>query len=237
MFCKVKYCRYPNKHTTSAHQCGKCKKYGHGQTECNNIKKINNLKQYCNDILPDNIQCTVIDCNNRHTHTSDSHICSKCNKRHLENECIIQDFNEHSTMYHIIDNFNINFFKSNYNNHYIKLNIGMGCCLYVKNDNGNLVSLFMHSDSWGQYGPLTDDTPIKDAFLLGINELDINILKNINISEYFNCPLCRTKDKKDNVLKVKGSETKCKICLEEMATLFFPNCNHICCCDDCFKLL
>lgn len=239
MFCKVKYCRFPNKHTTSGHQCGICKKFGHGQMECMDKNQINNLKKYNHDKLPNNMQCTYIDCTHKHNHTSESHICSKCHRRHFENECIIQEFSDHSQLFHIFDNIDINTFKSNYNNHYIILNVGMGCSLYVKNNNGHLTSLFMQSDSWGQYGSETDDTPLKDKFIMGTSEIDYNLFiideENDDSIEYFKCPLCRAEDERDNVLQVKGSETNCKICLDEMATLYFPKCNHVCVCNNCFK--
>jgi hypothetical protein len=248
MFCKVNYCRFPGKHTTSGHQCGKCKKFGHGQTECMDSYKINELKKYHNDKLPDNLQCTNNNCDHRHNHTSDSHICSKCSKRHFEDNCIIQDFSDYLNIYPMINfsNMNIDEFKNNYNNYFMILNAGMGCSLYLKNDNGHLISLFMHSDSWGQYGPETDDRPIKDQFISGFNQvnsslftIDMNTINNSNINnsnvKYFNCPLCRAEDERDNVLQVKGSETKCKVCLDEMATLYFPKCNHICICNNCFK--
>lgn len=255
MFCKAKYCRFSDKHTTSAHQCGRCNRYGHGQMECNNQSMKEALIQYHSDILPLDKQCTFIDCNYKHNHTSDSHMCSKCKRRHFEDSCLIQPFNPNSQFVAFYYNINIDEFREHYNNHYIVLGVGMGCTMYIRNINYNLTELFMHSDNWGQYGLNTDDTPIRDIFISGLTELNVselyfnnnlyttstedNNVTNSTNSEYiqvnFTCPLCRTEGDKSDILEVKGGDTSCKICLEETATLYFPNCKHNCCCDECFK--
>lgn len=241
MFCKVKNCRYPNYHTTSGHQCGKCKEYGHGQLECGNSNKIKELMKYKEDKLPLDKQCTNNNCYHQYNHTSNSHICNKCNKRHFEDNCIIQSFENHYNRFNIDDyqEFDAEHFRNNYVNHYTVLNVGMGCIIYVKNDNQNLISLFMHSDSWGQYGPNTDDTPIRDTFISGFTAINVyNIINNNhNNNPTFSCPLCREEDSKDNILTVKGCDTKCKICLDNDANLYFPKCQHVCCCNDCFNRL
>ena len=51
-YCKVNYCRYPDKHTTFGHRCGKCGGYGHGQMECGNDELMEDLRNYRNEILP-----------------------------------------------------------------------------------------------------------------------------------------------------------------------------------------
>ena len=43
-YCKVNKCRYSGAHTTSYHQCGTCKSFGHGMIECGNPNKIKYLK-------------------------------------------------------------------------------------------------------------------------------------------------------------------------------------------------
>jgi hypothetical protein len=45
--CLVKNCRYNTYHYTDSHQCGTCKKLGHGRIEC---KKMGNCCKYCNKI-------------------------------------------------------------------------------------------------------------------------------------------------------------------------------------------
>jgi hypothetical protein len=49
---------------------------------------------------------------------------------------------------------------------------GMGCCFYCKRDgtDGTIELFFMHSDSWGQYGPETDERPKLNEFLQGYTE-------------------------------------------------------------------
>ena len=141
MYCKVLYCRFPHKHTTRGHKCGKCNKFGHGQVECGNKKMILKLNNYFNDVLPIDKQCTFIDCKHKHNHTSDSHLCSLCGERHFDNTC--------------------------------------------------------------------------------------NIKK-------FECPICRTDGDAKNIFEVKGNDDTCKICLDNNAEVYFPNCKHICCCKKCF---
>ena len=42
--CKVDGCRFSDKHETKNHQCGKCKKFSHGQRECDSWSKQENLR-------------------------------------------------------------------------------------------------------------------------------------------------------------------------------------------------
>jgi hypothetical protein len=87
-YCKVYKCRFPVAHTTLSHQCGTCKKNGHGINECGDLNKINNLSQYYNDVLPEDQHCSFGGCLNSKTHTTDSHTCEKCNDRlHSESTC------------------------------------------------------------------------------------------------------------------------------------------------------
>ena len=52
MSCQVAYCRYKFSHTTSGHRCGLCGKYGHGQSECGNQWKIDQLNNACSILDP-----------------------------------------------------------------------------------------------------------------------------------------------------------------------------------------
>lgn len=90
MFCKVKHCRFNNKHVTAAHQCSRCKKFGHGRIECGNHRKIQRLHYlYRNDVLPDHLHCNLTSCRYPRTHTLESHHCGTCNKRgHSAFNCI-----------------------------------------------------------------------------------------------------------------------------------------------------
>jgi hypothetical protein len=87
MFCKVNLCRHSDKHTTMGHQCGACKKYGHGNSECRNRNKIRKLLQYRHDSLPYNMRCNILDCINKSSHSTGSHHCKKCNGNHSASTC------------------------------------------------------------------------------------------------------------------------------------------------------
>ena len=79
-------CRYPDKHTTFGHLCGKCGGYGHGQMECGNSELMKDLRNYRNEILPKLLRCQVSGCKYSNFHTSDSHPCSLCNK--IGHQCV-----------------------------------------------------------------------------------------------------------------------------------------------------
>ena len=86
-YCKVMYCRFPYSHTTYGHYCSICKKYGHGQMECNNIIKMNNLIKYDNK-LPESEWCKFPNCFHKFYHKTEAHHCEKCNKRnHSKENC------------------------------------------------------------------------------------------------------------------------------------------------------
>jgi len=51
----------------------------------------------------------------------------------------------------------------------------MGSTWYIRNNNRNIEYLFMHSDSWGQYGDDTSDVPILNAFIDGY---ELELTKN-----------------------------------------------------------
>ena len=184
--CKAKYCNYANSHVTSGHKCGICNKYGHGQIECQNKDMINNLKKYYKDILLPENQCTFINCKHKETHSTISHHCHKCFKNHQSSNCIIKSLNEFIIQYgnnlfnwdSIKSFFNLNIIHSKgyLSNKFICLPMGMGCVIYIKaskdeNNSIKLTILFMHSDSYGQYGERTDDTPTRDLFLLDCEDI------------------------------------------------------------------
>jgi hypothetical protein len=56
---------------------------------------------------------------------------------------------------------------------YLKIPVGMGCCIYAKRDskNENFKLFFMHTDSWGQYGIKSDERPYLKLFLENYNEI------------------------------------------------------------------
>jgi hypothetical protein len=87
--CRVKKCRFSTSHITSGHLCGKCKKFGHGDIECGNLKKISDLqKESVNDKITDVNQCTLIECEYRWSHNTFAHHCQKCGEReHCTSNC------------------------------------------------------------------------------------------------------------------------------------------------------
>jgi hypothetical protein len=241
-YCKVQGCRYNNTHTTHDHLCGNCKNFGHGKIECNSTTKKLNLIKYHSDKLPENLYCDIIDCPNKEYHTRNAHHCSKCKKLHSESNCIIQTYDywkEHFQNIVNVFNYDESDFKNNYFGKYITMNIGMGCCLFVRNNAGNLEALFMHSDNWGQYGPETDHRPIYYQFINDYDEIQFNLFYQDNnfISNEIKCPLCRTIEDRNNIMEIKGLSEKCKICMEKDIELFFPSCKHASCCKDCFNNL
>lgn len=56
---------------------------------------------------------------------------------------------------------------------YISTYGGMGCSWFVRRDDTSLPleAFFMHSDSWGQYGPDSDDRPLMNKFIENYTEI------------------------------------------------------------------
>lgn len=261
LYCKVAYCRFPHTHTTRGHRCGTCGKFGHGQTECANQTKIDNLEQYRNDVLPYDLRCKIcIESGNfqaARNHTTSSHICKKCDKRHSfsASECIIQSIEHYKSRFsdcYELQDFDIDLFKQ-HSGYYIPgssgedrkiyciINVGMGCQLYVYCHYPNEpVAIFMHSDSWGQYGPATNDEPTLRKYIDEAREVEPSQFivtvqaQSQTLKTIFECPICRNKNETKNVSKIYGSSDKCSICLAETVTKFFHDCGHACTCDGCF---
>lgn len=170
--CKVQGCRYSTFHMTSAHQCGKCKFFGHGQQECENQHLKKNLESFHNDILNVNDYCKVKGCTFPETHKTEGHCCLYCGKRegHMK-LCPIVDSTTiftHPTQIpvesHILTiaekkNIQIGFYSTEFG--------GMGSTWFIRNHNGRLEYFFMYSDSWGQYGKDTSEIPRLNFFLRG----------------------------------------------------------------------
>lgn len=56
---------------------------------------------------------------------------------------------------------------------FIQKYAGMGCLWFFRQENSNsdIEGFFMHSDNWGQYGPLTDDRQKLDEFVLDYRDI------------------------------------------------------------------
>ena len=178
MHCKVAGCRYSQYHTTSYHQCGTCEKFGHGQRECKRVDLIQNLKQYYQDKLPQHMYCQVVNCKEKSTHTSCAHICRYCHKFAHQNH-LKQCPNNPNFTGELINNPDSagldprqdKFIMTIQPGQYTFTYGGMGCTWYIRNNSGTIQYLFMHSDSWGQYGDDSSDVPIYNAFIDGYNEI------------------------------------------------------------------
>ena len=96
MSCKVAYCRFSYTHTTKSHQCGICKGFGHGQTECNSSAKKDALRRYYSDELPPSLWCDYLYCNCRENHKTNSHCCKYCDQVFTTRN----NLNYHTSKYH-----------------------------------------------------------------------------------------------------------------------------------------
>ena len=93
-YCKVKGCRFADKHTTSGHKCGVkgCNKYCHGQYEHYNKKMKEELCKFDEEILPSDLQCKILNCSFKKYHKTESHQCKMCKRfGHGINTCIFKN--------------------------------------------------------------------------------------------------------------------------------------------------
>ena len=81
MYCKVKNCRYASEHTTSHHQCGNCRMFGHGKIECSDENKKKELEIYFYDKIHKEHECKIRDCIRKNTHSTQGHCCRYCGKK------------------------------------------------------------------------------------------------------------------------------------------------------------
>jgi|SaaInlStandDraft_4_1057021.scaffolds.fasta_scaffold08029_6 hypothetical protein len=74
--CFCAKCRYETSHLSSYHKCGLCHAFGHGQIECKNNTRLNELKEKIKNNpkkMPDADHCTVQGCLTKYTHSTGSH--------------------------------------------------------------------------------------------------------------------------------------------------------------------
>lgn len=180
--CKVHGCRYTNTHIAAGHRCGSCGQFGHGQVECDNPATYAKLMiETKEDDLPKMMHCSSNECTGPHNHTIEAHICLVCSEQHPREECPISPAEKRSNHNgNIVAESTSDFFSSQFEHAreqfgdragkvYSVCYGGMGCSLYVKRSSPTspLYGYFMHSDSWGQYGPGSDDSPTLELFLKG----------------------------------------------------------------------
>jgi len=165
--CRVIDCRYAESHTTPAHLCGKCKKFGHGQVECDFADLKNELKKYQNDQLPLGSHCQVRGCGFKWSHQSIAHHCQFCLENHSSHDCWMNQSPSQAP------------------------------------NNGS------HGDK-----------------------------KEGGTSLAIKCPICRCLNNVPKTqVKAFGVTEKCSVCLDKPSQIFFPQCGHICVCQDCGQLL
>lgn len=183
-FCRVYGCRFNSYHTTVFHQCGKCKMFGHGQVECDDLDKKNVLKSFYNERMPHYLFCTVTGCKKYDTHRTEGHCCCYCGKKssHLHNcpENIMPILSD--PVFCGVDPRDVALQQNLKNQTYTDFYGGMGSTWYVRNNLGNLEYLLMDADSWGQYGENTSYVPKYVAFIDGYTYVPFNPISNYMIS-------------------------------------------------------
>lgn len=184
--CKVKGCRFSNTHIAAGHRCGTCGKFGHGQVECKNPTAYNYLMDTTkDDLLPKMMHCSSNGCTSIDTHTIEAHVCLVCSERHPQEECPVSPAPKRDyTIGNIMAESTTGHFTSQFasakeslgdapGKKYTTVYAGMGCSLYIKRSSHTapLYGYFMHTDSWGQYGPKSDDRPTLELFLKGFTKV------------------------------------------------------------------
>ena len=79
--CMAQECRYKHTHCTTAHRCGGCYEFGHGQIECGSTDLIARLAQYSEDRMPEEQYCDIDGCVHPFNHSKEAHHCGKCGVR------------------------------------------------------------------------------------------------------------------------------------------------------------
>ena len=189
-YCKVKECEHKETHTTESHKCSLCFSNKHSKINCekninNNLRlecpiclKLNDISLIHNRIYGLEEKCKACTINPVEI------IFSKCKHAILCINCC-HEINSKRLKYDIIDELNlINNYsfviedlfkqKTSISNPYYKFEAGMGCILFVRKniDTEKFEGFFMHNDSWGQYGPETDERTCLENFINGYELLE-----------------------------------------------------------------
>ena len=87
-FCNVDCCLFASYHVTIGHKCSVCGVFGHGRNEHGNSQKINSLKNFYKDLIPNNLRCTAQYCRFYAYHITTGHKCGTCSRfGHGKVEC------------------------------------------------------------------------------------------------------------------------------------------------------
>lgn len=86
----------------------------------------------------------------------------------------------------------------------------------------------MHGDSWGQYGPNTDDTLILNTFREGLDCVRIESTEfNEPVETSKKCPMCRKVNKEEDIKFIKGLDAKCVVCMKNSIEVYFLHVNIV----------
>lgn len=186
--CKFEGCDTSEEHTTQGHVCLLCSKYGHPEYNCDLSQNVKIKCSQCQaqisygdikKLFGFTIDCPVCleKSDNTVAYPCGHGMCSVCNERQFVKyysalpltqesdasapivyECqddMIETFNKYSQT------------NPNHKHVYIDFNVGMGCICFIRRKDANspIECFFMHTDSWGQYGPTTDNRPYLAVFL------------------------------------------------------------------------
>lgn len=266
-YCRARACRFKTFHTTLGHTCGFegcAHPTGHGQMEhlsqkvddmgCHGEDWKKLLFRHRDDKMPDHLKCTLSGCKYNWSHNKTSHQCKKClqNGEHTTSKCPINDYYDSVSNWNLPQNEIVEFFQR-HGEGFIEYYVGMGCILYIKKMNNEITTMFLHSDSHGQYGPHTNDLPTRDFFIIGVDNLTVEWEERISleqmnglvdgdvgaasINSVFKCPLCRNPTERETVKFIKGLDAKCVVCLTNNIETYFPDCEHTPVCKNCFYKL
>ena len=241
MYCKIKHCRYADTHTTAGHKCGidGCLyPYGHGHVEHYNEEFKCKLDPYLNECMPNEKQCSLYGCKYPWSHSDAAHYCYRCKQRgdHCVSNCIIQPLS--SARVASLYKEKIEEFVIVKNNVMFEIHVGMGCSVFVSHKNNVTNTIFMNGDSWGQYGGETDDTPLLDNFIEGLDCVtDEWDAFNEPVVTSKKCPMCRKINKEEDIKFIKGLDAKCVVCMENSIEVYFSACEHSVVCKTCLEQL
>lgn len=188
-WCTIDGCKYKWSHKTISHHCSKCNKNGHGSKNCplneifyniecpicrtkNKIsskqKKIYGLQEKCSICKDNEVNIFLPDCGH-------ACLCSECLEElfKLNNDINLDITDESELNLNIIETAKNNF-QNDDSKIYTIVYAGMGCNWFIRRDNlgANLEGIFMHSDSWGQYGENTSDVDKLNSFIQNYKKIN-----------------------------------------------------------------
>ena len=190
--CTIVSCTKPWSHANIAHHCSYCNHREHDRLNCPQLeiewkvkcpvcREENIVNSKTQVIYGGTVSCCVCLENEANIFFSNcGHlcVCKDCCRR-LDDSDYDNNVNNIETLEdRIKQEIEINpevimiakdIFRDLTNKIYTVVDGGMGCSWYLRRDNLNhsISGFFMHSDSWGQYGPESDDRHLMNQFIAG----------------------------------------------------------------------